>query len=79
MHGDPSCLLVASQSPVLELQVCSVQAVSRLEQSVVVPAQAPPEHVSPIVHASWSLHGNSLFTLIHPEAGLQVSVVHLHE
>src|SRR5207244_2690981 len=39
------------------------------------PTHNPPEQVSLVVHALPSLHGNVLFVLTHPTAGLQLSSV----
>jgi hypothetical protein len=43
---------------------------------IAVPAHAPPEHTSPLVHALESLHASVLFVYTHPVETAHVSVVH---
>ena len=61
--------------PVAGLHVSVVHGLLSL-QTLGVPEQAPPAHVSPVVHGLLSLHAAVLFVKTQPVAGLHVSVVH---
>jgi len=63
--------------PWIGSQESEVEGFPSSQLNAVVPGwQAPPEHVSPTVHALPSLHGSALLANTQPEAGSHESVVH---
>jgi hypothetical protein len=62
--------------PVPGLHASSVHTLPSLQFGAGPPAQLPPLHVSPVVHAFPSVHDAVLFTCVQPVPGLHASSVH---
>jgi hypothetical protein len=79
VHAFPSlqdAVLFTWTQPVPGLQESSVQPLLSLQLGAGPPTQAPPAHVSPVVHALPSLQGAVLLVKTHPVVVLQLSFVH---
>jgi hypothetical protein len=79
VHALPSLqgsVLFVCVQPVAGLQPSLVQTLESLQFGAGPPTQKPLAQVSPVVHASPSLHGDVLFVCVQPVAGLQPSFVH---
>jgi hypothetical protein len=78
VHTLPSsqaALLSVWTQPEAGSQESLVQAFPSLQLGAGPPTHAPPEHVSPVVHALLSLHAAALSTCTQPDAGLHESSV----
>ena len=69
-------VLLTCVQPVAGLQESFVHVLPSLQLGGAPPTQAPPLHVSDVVHALPSLQGAALFVWVQPVAGLQPSSVH---
>src|SRR5439155_1664373 len=78
VHASPSShgeVLFVWTHPVAGLHESSVQTLRSLQFGGAPPRQVPPTHVSAVVHASPSSHGEVFFASPHPVAGLHESSV----
>jgi hypothetical protein len=78
VHALPSLqgsVLFVCVQPLAGSQASSVQGLPSLQSGAEPPTQLPPEHASPVVHASPSSQGSVLFAYTQPEAGSQLSSV----
>jgi hypothetical protein len=77
LPSSQGALLLLYTQPCKVSQLSSVQTSPSSQTGGAPPVQLPPLQVSPVVHASPSLHGAALFVNTHPCWESQLSSVHV--